>query len=172
MRAEIVLIISLSELLVLPVSAQQHQSVVETIEVTGQKPLQLYFSLREQKRRLFMQVFNQHINDEDLHFICKRQTPTGSKIPQKVCKNAFDWRIEQEIVQEEIQRGNVLGAYSVALMGTKEQDIRRKELVKTIRQLLKENKQFLSVYSDFKAADDAYKKAHRRKFGSLSKYRR
>ncbi|MBD3586552.1 hypothetical protein HHX48_12465 [Salinimonas sp. HHU 13199] len=143
---------------------------IETIEVTGKKPLQLYFSLREEKRHAFMRYFNEIVQDDDLKFECKRVAPKGTRVWREVCKSAFDWRIEKEIVDEEISRGNMLGAERVAKMGNKEQRDRKKELTQTIKTMLATNEEFAEYWKHFKAADENFKNAHSKAFGSLSMY--
>ena len=143
---------------------------IETIEVTGKKPLQLYFSLREDKRHAFMRYFNEIVQDDDLKFECKRIAPKGTRVWREVCKSAFDWRIEKEIIDEEISRGNMLGAERVAQMGNKEQRDRKKELTRTIKTKLATNEKFAEYWKGFKAADENFKNAHSKAYGSLSMY--
>ena len=150
------------------VAPQDVDEDVENIEVIGQKPLSLYFEIRNKKRKAFMQTFNQLIDDEDLAFTCKRRTRRNSRIKHEVCKNNYEWRIYQEIMQDEINRGNVMGASAVAEMGNAEQRQLRKTLVIKIQETLKTNKNLRDTYRQFKAADSAYKRAHIEKFGILS----
>jgi len=143
---------------------------VERIEVLGAKPLRFLHKIREEKRFAFMEEFNNTIEDTDLHFKCKKQTATGSHIRKNVCRNQFDWRIIQEIVEDEVRRGNMVGAYAIALMGNKEQRDRREDLLETINQLIVENESFAELYDEFNEANTAYKKAHAKKFGVFSQY--
>lgn len=143
---------------------------METIEVTGKKPLQLYFNLRDEKRHAFMRYFNEIVQDDDLKFDCKRVAPTGTRVWREVCKSAFDWRIEKEIVDEEVSRGNMFDAARVAKMGNKEQRDRKKELTRTIKVMLATNEEFAEYWKRFKAADENFKNAHSKAFGSLSMY--
>lgn len=144
---------------------------IERVEVLGTKPLSALLTLRHKKRFAFMQEFNNLIDDEDLHFVCKKQVATGSHIRKEVCKNQFEWRIIQEIVDEEVSKGNVTGAYAVALMGSEEQKHRKEDLLKKINYLLEENDDFAKLLQEFNSADEAYKKAHAKKFGALSQHK-
>lgn len=144
---------------------------VERIEVLGAKPLRFLYKIREEKRFAFMEEFNNAIKDTDLHFKCKNQTATGSHVRKNVCRNQFDWRIIQEIVEDEVRRGNMVGAYAIALMGNKEQRDRREDLLETINQLIVENESFAELYGEFNEANTAYKKAHAKKFGVFSQYK-
>ncbi|GFD85986.1 hypothetical protein KUL150_20450 [Alteromonas sp. KUL150] len=143
---------------------------IETITIEGSRPLGYFYKLRQKERLAFMEKFNHLIKDEDLHFECRTETQTGSHISSKVCRNAFDWRIIQEIVTEEINRGNILSAYATALMGNKEQEERKQELINNINVLLEENQEFSRAYEKYREADSAYKKAHVARFGNLSPY--
>lgn len=143
---------------------------IETITVEGSRPLGYFYKLRQKERLAFMEKFNHLIKDEDLRFECRTETQTGSHISSKVCRNVFDWRIIQEIVTEEINRGNIYSAYATALMGNKEQEKRRQELIHTINALLESNEELSRAYEKFRKADSAYKKAHGERFGNLSPY--
>ena len=143
---------------------------IETITVEGSRPLGYFYKLRQKERLAFMEKFNHLIKDEDLHFECRTETQTGSHINSKVCRNVFDWRIIQEIVTEEVNRGNIFSAYATAMMGNEEQKERRQELMVKINTLLESNKEFSRAYEKFREADSAYKKAHVERFGNLSPY--
>lgn len=117
-----------------------------------------------------MRYFNEIVQDDDLKFECKRIAPKGTRVWREVCKSAFDWRIEKEIIDEEISRGNMFGAAQIAKMGNKEQRDRKKELTRTIKVMLATNKEFAEYWNSFKAADENFKNAHSKAFGSLSMY--
>lgn len=143
---------------------------VETVVVSGKKPLQYLFKLKEQKRTAFMTLFNELVADEDMHFECRLETPTGSHIRKRTCRNVFDWRIIQEIVEDEYRRGNIYSAYSVALMGNKEQREKRKELLALVNELLDRSPSFSALFNEFNSAKEAYQKAHIKKFRQFSPY--
>lgn len=142
----------------------------EKIEVIGERPLNFYFEMRDKKRTEFMKEFNDLVQKEDFKFVCKRRNRRSSHIKHEVCKNQYEWRIYQEIMQDEIERGNVLGASAVAAMGNQEQRKLKVKLVKKIQLLLEENQDLNKTYIEFKAADKAYQKAHLKKFGIFSPY--
>jgi hypothetical protein len=144
---------------------------IERVEVLGSKPLSSLLKLRHEKRFAFMHKFNDLIDDEDLHFVCKKQVATGSHIRKEVCKNQFEWRIIREIVDEEVSKGNETGAYAIALMGSQEQTYRKKDLLEKINGLLEKNDDFAKSLQEFNSADEAYKKAHAKKFGVLSQHK-
>lgn len=150
--------------------AAQEKDDVETIEVVGKKPLQYFFKMKEEKRFEFMQAFNQLVEDKDMHFECRRERETGSHLKKEVCRNAFDWRIRQEAVSNELISGNMSTAQSAASMGNVEQREKQKELLATINTLLETHPEFSNTFDDFQAANRAYKDAHAREFGSLSKH--
>jgi hypothetical protein len=143
---------------------------IEKIEVVGKRPLNQLFKIRNEKREAFMDEFNNLVSDEDLHFECRRETPTGSHISKSVCRNVFDWRIIDEIVETEIKNGNPFSAYAVALQGNREQRERKQDLLKTINKMLEENSVFAAIFEEFNDADGAYKNGHAEKFGQLSPY--
>lgn len=143
---------------------------IEKIEVIGKRPLNQLFKIRNEKKQAFMEEFNDLVADQDLHFECRRETPTGSHISKSVCRNMFDWRIIDEIVETEIRNGNLFSAYAVALQGNKEQRERKQDLLKTINKMLDENPSFSSLFEEFNDADESYKQGHAEKFGQLSPY--
>ena len=130
--------------------------------------MSFYFEVREENRKMFMETFNSLVEKEDFKFVCKRRNRRNSHIKHEVCKNKYEWRIYQEIMQNEIERGNVMGASAVAAMGNQEQRDLKAKLVAKIQVMLEENQNLSETYTEFKAADKAYKKAHAKKFGSLS----
>ncbi|MBD3584431.1 hypothetical protein HHX48_01640 [Salinimonas sp. HHU 13199] len=168
MRRTVTILLTSITALSSPVAAQQADDDIENIEVIGQKPLSLYFEIRNEKRVAFMQMFNKLVDNKDLAFTCKRRTRRNSHIKHEVCKNNYEWRIYQEIMQDEINRGNVMGASAVAEMGNAEQRKLKKKLVIKIQETLASDAAFREIYRQFKAADRTYKKAHVRKFGVLS----
>ena len=148
--------------------AAQEKDDVETIEVVGKKPLQYFFKMKEEKRFEFMESFNALVDDKDLHFECRRVRETGSHMKKEICRNAFDWRIRQEAVSNEIISGNMSTAQSAAALGNIEQREKQEELLITINTLLETHPEFSETFTEFNQANRAYKEAHAREFGSLS----
>lgn len=143
---------------------------VEVIEVQGSRPLYQYRAFRDAKRKVFMSHFNDIVSEPDFKFRCERTRKYGSRMMEEVCKNEFQWRIEEEIKQYEIRQGNMFGAYAVSQVGNVETKERREDLVEEIQTLLVSDPELKSKYVDFKVADLTYQKMHQAKFGALSAY--
>jgi hypothetical protein len=143
---------------------------VEVIEVQGMRPLYQYRNFRDAKRSAFMNYFNEIVSEPDFKFRCKRVAKYASKMKKEVCKNEFQWRIEDEIKLYEARQGNLIGAYAVSQLGTNEAKALREALVQEIQGLLEADPDLKNKYVEFKVADLTYQKMHQAKFGALSGY--
>ncbi|MFC4699913.1 hypothetical protein ACFO4O_07090 [Glaciecola siphonariae] len=153
-----------------PIIQYDNEGNVEVVEVQGVRPIYQYREFRNQKRIAFMNHFNEVVSHPDFKFRCERKQKVASRMKHEVCKNEFQWQIEDEIKERQVREGNMFDAFAVSQLGNKEADKKREELVIEIQTLLDKDSQLKGKYIEFKVADLTYKKMHKATYGVLSGY--
>lgn len=111
----------------------------------------------------FFQLYNELNEKQDLDIRCYKDTPTGSRIPQQICKPVFFARAQENLMQNLLARLGVAGALKRdARLPMQVMHERFDELVDNLAQLLEDNPQLMQLLQERSQLEARYKAARKR----------
>ena len=102
-------------------------------------------------------LFNELNVDNDYDIVCRRETPTGSHIPQRVCRPRYMDRLEAEAAQEFLAGDTYFDPGADILY---HEDILRQKIAR----LVEENPDFYHALADFYRVRTAYEEEREERF--------
>jgi hypothetical protein len=112
----------------------------------------------------FFQLYSELNEKEDLDIRCHKDKPTGSRIPQQICKPVFFARAQENLMQNLLARLGVAGSLKRdARLPMQVMHERFDELVHNLAQLLEENPELMQLLEERNQLEDRYKAARKRR---------
>lgn len=104
-------------------------------------------------------LFNELNEDDDYDIVCRNETPTGSHIPERVCRPVYVMRLEARAAQDFI-------LFGVDMAPVEDPAYHDRILRKKLEELASENPSLLEALQDYYDAKTTYDTARAERFGS------
>lgn len=144
----------------------------EDVVVRG-KALSRYRLELEEAREEFIEVYNEENSGDDNDVVCRDERPTGSRMPQRVCRSKAQTEAESAAARAFLNglvigtgqpEGGAINATVAAVGGAADVVSRtaqsRAEIEKELERLARENRKLYRAAVKYVEAEDAYIGAH------------
>lgn len=148
-----------------PIPSNEPEIDENKVVVYGIRPLNFYRQKVIQAEEALFDLYNQLTEHDEFKVYCERKQHNFSRLKTRKCQSKFvdnvTYKYQQDAISKATRRQLENGIINPVNRGKKEAELRkkRKAQIEDLAQLLKENKQLLSLFHELEQAKKDFKDA-------------